>query len=135
MKVEKNSTSATMNTSTLPRDLALDGPVPPEVEVLIEAGRATGGPLPRYGDSLWRSLPWGDKRKGAALVVAAEAWRRHCSTRQVAEDLIEHLVEQDREINRRLRETSWSVAESLRATLPGWIASTPHAELVRRRSA
>lgn len=49
----------------------------------------------------------------AAVFVAAEAWREHCSAERVAEDLRERFEAQDREIHRRLRETSYDVHEGL----------------------
>lgn len=47
--------------------------------------RAADGPLPRYGDTAWLALPDGDRRKVAAVVIAAEAWARD------ADQLARHL--------------------------------------------
>jgi hypothetical protein len=35
-----------------------------------------GGPVPRYGSPEWLALPEGDRRKVAAVIVAAECWAR-----------------------------------------------------------
>ena len=37
---------------------------------------AAGTPLPRYGSPEWLELPEGDRRKVAAVIVAAECWAR-----------------------------------------------------------
>lgn len=52
----------------------------------------------------------------AAVFVAAEAWREHCSAERVAEDLRERFEAQDREVHRRLRETSYDVQQGLVAS-------------------
>lgn len=40
--------------------------------MLIQAGT----PVPRYGSPEWLALPEGDRRKVAAVIVAAECWAR-----------------------------------------------------------
>ena len=40
--------------------------------MLIQAGT----PVPRYGSADWLALPEGDRRKVAAVIVAAECWAR-----------------------------------------------------------
>lgn len=47
-------------------------PVPAYAEQLIAAA---GPGVPRYGSAEWAALPDGDRRKVAAIVVAAESWR------------------------------------------------------------
>lgn len=94
----------------------------------------TSGPSPRYGTPEWEGLPASDPRKLAAVAVAAECWRDHCSTYRVAEDLLERMAEEDRAVLWRSRETSWDVRASLAACLPGWVDSPSHAELQRRRA-
>ena len=42
---------------------------------LIELGRRHGE-IPRYGTPEWEALPSGDPRLFAAVVIAAECWRR-----------------------------------------------------------
>nr|MDT0665894.1 hypothetical protein [Micromonospora sp. DSM 115978] len=37
---------------------------------------AVVGPIPAYGSPEWSALPAGDPRRGAAVIVAAECWRR-----------------------------------------------------------
>ncbi|TXJ80697.1 hypothetical protein E2C11_11040 [Streptomyces lavendulae] len=37
-------------------------------------GQAT---VPRYGTAEWQQLPGNDPKKGAAVIVAAEMWRRY----------------------------------------------------------
>ena len=37
---------------------------------------AAGTPVPRYGSPEWLALPEGDRRKVAAVIVAAECWAR-----------------------------------------------------------
>lgn len=90
------------------------------------------GDVPRYGDQAWQSLPPSDPRFAAAVAVAAECWRDHCSHERVAADLMAAMVEQEDELRRRVREASWDVC-----TARDWAAyaSTPtHAQLVERRA-
>lgn len=58
-------------------------------DILARAGR----PIPRFGDRDWHALPEGDLRRVAAVLIAAEAWREHCSAARVAADLQQRLVE------------------------------------------
>lgn len=87
--------------------------------------------IPRYGSDEWNALPDQDPRRAAAVIVAAEAWRDHCSPAQVALDLLGDLVEADRELMRRVREASWDVVGTR-----NWLAvaqSPTYAELQQRR--
>lgn len=91
----------------------------------------TGRPIPRYGSPEWNALPDGDLRRVAAVVVAAECWRDHCSTERCFEDLIEQQRVDDALVFARIAETSASV----HAALPdGWVDACTHAELVQRRA-
>lgn len=45
------------------------------------------GEIPCYGDDEWAKLAPNDPRAVAAVVVAAEAWRRHCEPTTVRRDL------------------------------------------------
>lgn len=40
--------------------------------------RAATGPIPCYGSRTWAALPETDRRRVAAVVVAAEAWQQQC---------------------------------------------------------
>ncbi|MDQ1626408.1 MAG: hypothetical protein QOI54_152 [Actinomycetota bacterium] len=90
------------------------------------------GDLPRYGSRQWEALQPGDQRRWAAVIVAAEAWRDHCSPERVAGDLRQQMADEDAALYRRVREASWDVAGAR-----DWAAlakSPTHAELVARRS-
>lgn len=50
------------------------------------------GRLPEYGSAEWHALIPGDPRRFAALVVAAEAWRRFWEQDAVAERLRDELA-------------------------------------------
>ena len=92
----------------------------------------TPGPVPRYGSPEWAALPEHDLRRVAAVVLAAECWRDHCSPERIAADLTAAMVEQECEIRRRVRESSWDVADGR-----DWAALSrvpTHAELVQRRA-
>jgi hypothetical protein len=65
---------------------------------------------PRYGSSEWDELPDQDPRRAASIVIAAEAWRDHCSPSRVAEDMRRQLAEEDTAAWRRIREASWDVS-------------------------
>lgn len=95
--------------------------------VLARAAR----PIPRYGSPEWDALPDGDLRRVAAVLVAAECWRDHCSPERVAADVAAQLEADDRLVHARLRATS----EDVRAGLPpGWVDSLTHRELLERRA-
>lgn len=55
------------------------------------AAAADAGPLPRYGDIAWQCLPNEDPRYLAAVLVAAESWRRHCDPAQISRELEDEL--------------------------------------------
>jgi hypothetical protein len=65
--------------------------------------------IPSYGSPEWDALPDQDPRRAAAVIVAAECWRDHCSPAQVALDLLEDLYRTDAEVRRRVRDSSWDV--------------------------
>lgn len=44
-------------------------------------------PLPRYGSPEWELLEETDPQRLAAVIVAAECWRDHCSAERVAVEL------------------------------------------------
>jgi hypothetical protein len=91
-------------------------------------------PIPRYGSTQWLALPVDDLSRFAAVLVAAECWRDHCSTERVAEYLREQMDREDRAVLRRIRGTSRDVQEALAQTLPGYANSPSYAELARRRA-
>lgn len=92
---------------------------------------ASGAPVPRFGGPVWRALPNNAPTKLAAVVVAAEAWRDHCSTASVSAELHHQLDEVDRESQRRIREASYAVSA---ATDWNALAASPnHVELSRAR--
>jgi hypothetical protein len=105
-------------------------PITPLAARLI--GRvADRGTIPKYGSSEWDALPDQDPRRAAAVVVAAEAWRDHCSPERVAADMLAEMVHVDLEIARRVREASWDVSAAR-----DWAAlaqSPTFAELCERR--
>lgn len=103
----------------------------PWAVAIIRQGRAVG-PLPRYGSQTWHMLAGDDPRRVAALVVAAEAWRDHCSADRIAEELIEEIVAAEANLIGRFREASWDVS-----TARDWDADAyrlSHEELVERRT-
>lgn len=55
---------------------------------------AAGGPIPPYGSQEWLALPEGNRRKVAAVVVAAESWARDGD--ELAERLAREVEEQRR---------------------------------------
>lgn len=98
-----------------------------------------GRPIPRFGSPEWHALPRHDDRREAAVWIAAEMWRDHCSPERIAEELrrelafLRRLV--DQEILRAHRQTSADVRHALRATLgPDWWKAPSYAELQRRQS-
>lgn len=70
-------------------------------------------PIQRYGSPEYDALSDQDPRRAASVVVAAEAWRDHCSPERVAEDLLAEMAYVDLEIARRVRESSWDVADAV----------------------
>lgn len=81
------------------------------VQRVIEAGHAAG-PVPRFGSPEWAQLPPSDARSFAAVVLAAECWRDHCSAPRVAEDLADQLDYEDWQVRARLAEASHDVSEA-----------------------
>jgi hypothetical protein len=91
------------------------------------------GTAPLFGSPAWLELPATDRRRTAAVVRSAEAYRRFCSREQVERDLLEELQREDASVRRRVREASWAVAGAL-----DWarLAQQPtYAELEARRRA
>jgi len=92
----------------------------------------TGTTVPRYGSTEWDDLPDQDPCRAAAVMIAAEAWREHCSPAQVALDLCRQLAEENAAVWRRMRETSWDVSAA-----DDWAAASrrpTYAELQERRA-
>jgi hypothetical protein len=73
-------------------------------------GRVRGARIPSYGSPEWDALPDQDPRRAAAVVRAAEAWRRHVSVAQVTADLVDELRRSDEALRLRVRSGSWDVA-------------------------
>ncbi|HEY9411209.1 MAG TPA: hypothetical protein VIP77_16640 [Jiangellaceae bacterium] len=62
---------------------------------LVELGRRRGE-IPRYGSPEWEAMPTGDARVFAAVVIAAENWRRDGTDEAIAARLRQELEESDR---------------------------------------
>jgi hypothetical protein len=91
------------------------------------------GTAPTFGSPAWLALPPSDRRRTAAVVRNAEAYRRFCSREQVERDLLEELQREDASVRRRVREASWQVSAAL-----DWanvVQQPTHAELEARRRA
>lgn len=88
--------------------------------------------IPRYGSTDWDVLPDQDPRRAAAILIAAEAWRDHCSPERVAADMRDSLAEIRDVIDQTLVETSHDVA--MAADWARIFNQPTHAELVRRRA-
>lgn len=67
---------------------------------------------PKYGSADWLALPHTSRLRLAAILRAAESWRRHISPEQVASDLIEEMARVDDELRRRVREASWAISQA-----------------------
>jgi hypothetical protein len=91
----------------------------------------TRGWLPRYGSPEWVVLPVGDPRRLAAMVLAAECWRDHCSPARVAADLAAELEYLDWSVRVRLAEASHDISGA--ADWRALTAEPSYAELQRRR--
>lgn len=89
--------------------------------------------IPSYGSPEWDALPDQDPRRAAAVMIAAEAWRDHCSPAQVALDLLAEMARVDEEVARRVKEASWDVCGD-GARWEALAASPTHAELQQRRA-
>lgn len=88
--------------------------------------------IPRYGSPEWNALPDQDPRRAAAILIAAEAWRDHCSPERVAQDMRDSLAEIRDVIDQTLVETSHDVA--MAADWAHIFERPTHAELQRRRA-
>lgn len=80
---------------------------------------AAGLAVPTYGSADFDSLADQDPRRAAAVIIAAECWRDHCSPGRVAADLRRQLLEEEAAVWRRIRETSWDVSAST-----DWVAQS-----------
>lgn len=78
-------------------------------DVLARAGR----PIPRFGSPEWDALPEQDLRRVAAVLIAAEAWRDHCSPDRVAEDLEDQLDADDLLVRDRLDHARAAIHDGL----------------------
>lgn len=68
--------------------------------------------IPRYGTPEWAALPQTDPRHAAAVVIAAEAWRDHCSPERIAEDMSREMQERRDAIAAACLESSWDVGQA-----------------------
>jgi hypothetical protein len=111
-----------------PADIDLHPPELTSLAKLLIGRVPPGQPCPRYGSAEWDALPDQDPRRAAAVLRGAEAWRRHCSPWQVAQDLADEMAATDLEIARRVKESSWDISRD-------WsVSGETHAELARRRT-
>ncbi|PSK99756.1 hypothetical protein CLV30_11759 [Haloactinopolyspora alba] len=100
---------------------------------LLELGRARG-PVPRYGSSEWEALGPTDPRRFAAVVAAAECWRRDSEPEAIAARLRAELAEADLYVRYRLAEASRDVAGAYSELVDERGQVVSYAELVRRRA-
>ncbi|HEY9410972.1 MAG TPA: hypothetical protein VIP77_15445 [Jiangellaceae bacterium] len=75
---------------------------------LVELGRRRGQ-IPRYGSPEWEALPTGDARVFAAVVIAAENWRRDGTDEAIAARLRRELEEADQLVLARQFEAAQDV--------------------------
>jgi hypothetical protein len=80
-----------------------------QVRAFIDDARKIG-PLHWYGTAAWAALPHGDPRRNAAVYLAAECWRDHCSVERVAADLLVDLAATEACILRRMKYGSWDIS-------------------------
>lgn len=85
-------------------------------------------PVPVYGSLRWLRLAPGDPRKVAAIITAAEEYRRHADE----EARLDRLAEEDPEAYRR---EIYADANAYAASIARDIARRPTAEEIRRRAA
>jgi hypothetical protein len=107
----------------------MSGITPLARQLIARAGDRSS--IPRYGSPEWDALPDQDPRRAAAILIAAEAWRDHCSPVRVAEDMRDSLTEISDVIAHMFVGTSHDVAQAV-----DWeaIFSRPtFAELCERR--
>lgn len=106
-----------------------------DVERTAEVARLLAernGAPPQYNSPEWRALPDDDPRKLRAVYVAAAAWDAYWQPDEVARRLADELDWLDREIQRRVRESSWDVW----AGMPDWRSlGESYATLQRLRGA
>lgn len=82
---------------------------------------------PAYGSLEWLRLTPGDPRKVAAIITAAEQYRRHADE----EARLDRLAEEDPEAYRR---EIYAAANAYASSIARGIASRPTAEEIRRRA-
>jgi hypothetical protein len=126
---------ATASTVSVPQPADTDLQ-PPELTPLARLliGRVPPGQgCPRYGTDEWHALPDQDPRRAAAVMRAAEAWRRHCSPWQVAQDMRDSLAEIRDVIAYTFVQTSHDVAEAEAADWDAIFDRPTFAELCDRR--
>lgn len=80
-------------------------------------------PIPRFGSPEWDALPEHDLRRVAAILIAAEAWRDHCSAERVAEDLVDELVRDDDLLYARIGQAAHAVRLGIPTLVehPWWV--------------
>lgn len=92
-----------------------------------------GDALPRYASWTWRALPTEDPRWLAAVLVAAEAWRRHNTTEAVAQRLAAELAAENRRCLTRWEDAANDVRGLARMSNEPARTGPTHAEHVERR--
>lgn len=98
---------------------------------IIRLGR-DAGQIPRYGSQTWLMMAGDDPRRIAAIVIAAECWRDHCSDDRIADELGQEIAAAEANLVHRFRETSWDIGGAR-----DWVADSyrpSHAQLVARRA-
>lgn len=79
--------------------------------------------VPTYGSPAWDDLDDGDLRRVAAVLRAAEAWRRHCHPDTVAAELRDLLEAENEAARQRLSRAAADVR-------PWWVRESTAAERV-----
>jgi hypothetical protein len=123
-----------MNLPTVPAatDKNADAATRTYADTLIARGQARGR-LPRYGTPEWVALPDTEPRKVAAVLIAAEAWRDHCSAERVAQDMADDLAEIDALLRYRMKAATADIAASPGMRYAASPACPSRAELAARR--
>lgn len=96
------------------------GPLADPVEPTEWARRllaAVDGPVPAYGSPAWEALPDTDRRKAAAAVQAAEAYRQLVPALAAAVDVIAGLDEELRSRDAATAEAAADLDERVRRTV------------------
>jgi hypothetical protein len=101
------------------------------VETRLKLGRSCGE-IPVYGSDEWEALDAADPRRFAAVVVAAECWRREGEPDAIEARLRHELAEADWLAAWRLRRMSGDLSEAEDwSAIAAW---TPIVELKRLRT-